>query len=140
MKIKYLNSKHQKIVESYVRSVKEVIYYATEESEEGKYNEFTELISTIVTYSNNFHKGVSKNDGAKEEFAFMIPNLLFYMAIGFLQGIQKKDQEYNTMKVVQKLANEAQEITGKIADILIDEDHEERRREILSEDIKTTNN
>jgi hypothetical protein len=98
------------------------------------------LISTIVTYSNNFHKGVSKNDGAKEEFAFMIPNLLFYMAIGFLQGIQKKDQEYNTMKVVQKLANEAQEITGKIADILIDEDHEERRREILSEDIKTTNN
>lgn len=140
MKIKYLNNKHQKIVESYVGSVKEVIYYATEESEEGKYNEFTELIGTIITYSNNFHKGVNKNDGAKEEFAFMIPNLLFYMAIGFLQGIQKKDQQYNTMRVVQKLADTAQEITGKIADILIDEDHEERRKEIFNEEIKTTSN
>lgn len=140
MKIKYLNDRHQKIVESYVRSVKEVVYYATEESSEGKYGEFTELIGTIITYSNNFHKGVNKNDGAKEEFAFMIPNLLFYMAIGFLQGIQKKDQEYNTMKVIQRLANEAQEITGKIADILIDEDHEERRKEIFSEEIKTTDN
>jgi len=140
MKIKYLNDRHQKIVESYVRSVKEVVYYATEESAEGKYNEFTELIGTIVSYSNNFHKNLNKNDGAREEFAFMIPNLLFYLTIGFLQGIQKKDQEYNTMKVIQKLANGAQEITGKIADILIDESHEERRREIFSEEIKTTDN
>ena len=140
MKIKYLNDRHQKIVESYVKSVKEVVYYATEESAEGKYNEFTELIGTIVTYSNNFHKSLNKNDGAREEFAFMIPNLLFYMTIGFLQGIQKKDQEYNTMKVIQKLANGAQEITGKIADILIDESHEDRRKEIFSEEIKTTDN
>jgi len=140
MKIKYLNDRHKKIVESYVRSVKEVVYYATEESAEGKYNEFTELIGTIVTYSNNFHKSLNKNDGAREEFAFMIPNLLFYMTIGFLQGIQKKDQEYNTMRVIQKLANGAQEITGKIADILIDESHEDRRKEIFSEEIKTTDN
>jgi len=136
MEIKYLNIKHKKIVEDYMSLVKEVIYYATEESIEGKYGEFTELIKTITTYSNNFYKSIDKNNGAKEEFAFMIPNLLFYMAIGFLQGIQKQDQEYNTMKIVHKLANTTQEITAKIADILIDEEHEGRRKEIFNEDIK----
>mgnify|MGYP003149746237 CR=1 FL=1 len=140
MEIKYLNIKHEKVVKDYMSLVKEFVYYATEESKEGKYGEFTQLIRTIITYSNNFYKGVNKSDGAKEEFAFMIPNLLFYMTLGFLQGIQKKDQEYNTMKMVKKLADTTQEITGKIADILIDEEHDGRRKEIFNEDIKTTNN
>ena len=48
MKIKYLNEKHKEIVDDYISLVKEVVYYATEESPEGKYNEFAKLIETII--------------------------------------------------------------------------------------------
>lgn len=140
MKIKYLNEKHKEIVDDYISLVKEVVYYATEESPEGKYNEFATLIETIIQYSNNFYKSINKSDGAREEFAFMIPNLLFYMTIGFLQGIQKTNQEYNTSKIVSKLANTTQDITGRIADVLIDEENKERRDKILNEETETTNN
>ena len=44
MEIKYLNKKHQKEVEDFMSLVKEIIYYATEESAAGKYSEFNELI------------------------------------------------------------------------------------------------
>ena len=140
VKIKYLNDKHKAAVEQYVSLVNEVIYYATEDSSEGKYNEFSELLNTITAYSNNFYRSVDKNEGAREEFAFMIPNLLFYMAIGFLTGIQKKNQQYNTMKIVSKLSEQAQEVTGIIADILIDEEHAERKKELFSEDKIKLNN
>jgi transposase len=133
MEIKYLNKKHQKEVEEFMSLVKEVIYYATEDSATGKYSEFNNLIGTITTYSNNFYRSVKSNKGNKEEFAFMIPNLLFYMSIGFLTGIQKKNQEYNTMKIIKNLSDYATDVTGRITDILIDEEEKERRKELLNQ-------
>jgi hypothetical protein len=133
MEIKYLNKKHQKEVEDYMSLVKEIVYYATEESAAGKYSEFNELIGTITQYSNNFYKSVVSNNANKEEFAFMIPNLLFYMSIGFLTGIQKKNQQYNTMKIIKKLSDYATDVTGRITDILIDEEERERKEELLNQ-------
>tara|TARA_R110002012_G_scaffold294518_1_gene490693 strand:- start:160 stop:573 length:414 start_codon:yes stop_codon:yes gene_type:complete len=135
MEIKYLNKKHQKEVEDFMSLVKEIIYYATEDSGAGKYSEFNELIGTITQYSNNFYKSVVNDTANKEEFAFMIPNLLFYMTIGFLTGIQKKNQQYNTMKIIKKLSDYATDVTGRITDILIDEDEKERKEELLNQKI-----
>mgnify|MGYP003134201742 FL=1 len=44
------------------------------------------------------------------------------------------------MKIVSKLSEQAQEVTGIIADILIDEEHAERKKELFSEDKIKLNN
>lgn len=135
MEIDYLNKKHKKLVDGYIGYVKEIVYYATEDSQKGKYNEYSALITTIIEYSNNFYKGVNPYNNTKEEFAFMIPNLIFYMSIGFLTGLQKKKTRVDTMMMIEKIADTTQGVTGEIAEILIKEERQDKREELFSDDL-----
>ena len=54
--ILYLNDQHEKIVESHLKTIKKLMYFATEDVDGGKYKDFLHIVNSIFLYSNNFHK------------------------------------------------------------------------------------
>ena len=86
--ILYLNNNHKEVVEKLMKDVKELMYYATEEQISGKYQDFLNILDSVYLYSNNFHETTLKiegDNGVMAEFIFLIPNMIFYSAIDFLQ-------------------------------------------------------
>ncbi len=121
----YLNAEHEKIVEKNLLRVKRLMYFATENAERGKYHDFIEILESIYLYSNNFYttkvfkKG--SDSASTEEFLFLIPNMLFYTAIGFLSALKGTDSNNHIKNSLQKLVFNFEEITSELADVLIDE-------------------
>ena len=83
--INYLNDEHKLIIQRYLIDIKKIMYYSTEFTESGKYQEFINIMSSVYTYSNNFYKSMLKKEdnGALNEFMFLIPNMMFYTSIGY---------------------------------------------------------
>ena len=130
----YLNEQHQKIVSNHIKMVKRLIYYATEEAEKGKFQDFLTILRSIYMYSNNFYNTeVDKKKcdrGTVSEFLFLIPNMSFYMAIGFLTGLKNNDDNLDLRDRVERIAMFCEDTTSELADILIDE---EEKKNILKE-------
>ena len=118
-----LNTK--KVVERHIISMKRCMYFATESATTGKFQDFLTILDTIYVYSNNFYTAQinKKNctDGAIQEFMFLIPNMTFYSAIGFLSALKNDKNQNFIRESLEKVAMYCENTTSELADILIDE-------------------
>tara|TARA_R110000751_G_scaffold86955_2_gene172728 strand:- start:1043 stop:1480 length:438 start_codon:yes stop_codon:yes gene_type:complete len=132
----YLNKSHQEVVEVLMHDVKKIMYYATEDEISGKYQDFLNILDSVYLYSNNFHETTLKiegDDGVMAEFIFLIPNMLFYTAIGFLTGL-KTIENGETMSVhLEKIGSLCENSTSELADVLIDATDKKRLLEDILE-------
>ena len=136
--INYLNDEHKLIIERYLIDIKKIMYYSTEFTESGKYQEFINIMSSVYSYSNNFYKSMLKkeNNGALNEFMFLIPNMMFYTSIGYLTAL-KDENNYSILgDYLEDIATLTEEATSELADILIDNrEKQEIIREIFNSHI-----
>lgn len=132
IEISYLNSKHQQVTEEYIKDLKELMYYATETADNGKYQEFVEIMSSVYIYSNNFHDSMLKKEdsGVIAEFLFLIPNMMFYTSIGFLTALKNNNNYKELGKYLEEIASATENTTSELADILIDN---QEKQKILKE-------
>ena len=133
----YLNDQHKKIAEAHIKSIKRLIYFATENEDSGKYQEYVEILNSIYLYSNNFyHTMVDKTDtdnGVVAEFIFLIPNMCFYSAIGFLTALKNDSNISEMNNYLEKIAVICEVATSELANILMDENERENIIKDLSE-------
>ena len=134
--ILYLNNNHKDVVERLMKDVKELMYYATEEEISGKYQDFLNILDSVYLYSNNFHETTLKiegDDGVMAEFIFLIPNMLFYTAIGFLTGLKTKENGDVMVIHLERIGSLCENSTGELADVLIDATDKKRLLEDIVE-------
>ena len=84
------------------------------------------------------------NNKMTEEFMFLVPNMTFYMTVGFLSALKNKDNEQELDRAVRKMILRTEELTGQLADILIDREHNfnilDDEEEESDEDMENTAN
>ena len=122
--ISYINENHKKIVEIHLRKIKQAMYFATEDVAEGKYQDFLDIMNSVYLYSNNFYDTmVEKRDNnvLLEEFMFLIPNMVFYTAIGFLTALKDGGNDNLMRSSLEEIGSICENATSELADILIDE-------------------
>lgn len=129
-KNKYINKLHRSLIEDYISYVKKLVYFATEDAGNLKFKNFSEILDTVFAYSNNFHKNIKDRTSMKEEFVFLIPNMTFYLSVGFLTGLKHKQNADEMQDFIERMAKQTENVTGELADILIDNSQE---LEILEE-------
>ena len=117
---KYINKEHEAIVEQYVLYVKKLVYFATEDAGNMKFQEFAEILESVFMYSNNFYDTMTKKKHMVEEFMFLIPNMVFYLSVGFFTGLKNKNNAKDIEMCIDRLAKKTENITGELTDILID--------------------
>tara|TARA_R110000824_G_scaffold88958_1_gene218462 strand:- start:8 stop:481 length:474 start_codon:yes stop_codon:yes gene_type:complete len=117
---KYLNEKHRKIIEIYILYVRKLIYFATEDAGDRKFKDFLDILDTVFAYSNNFHDSIKERTTMNEEFVFLIPNMTFYLSVGFLTGLKHKENNKDMDRFIENMAKKTEQATGELADILID--------------------
>lgn len=140
--ILYLNEGHQEVVEVLMEDVKKIMYYATEDEIVGKYQDFLNILDSVYLYSNNFHDTTLKiegDDGVMAEFIFLIPNMLFYTAIGFLTALKTKVNQDSMVVHLEKIGSLCENSTSELADVLLDATDKKRLLEGVLEK-ETTNN
>jgi len=130
----YLNRQHQEIVESHIGKIKKLMYYATENVDSSKYKGFLDILNSIYLYSNNFYSTVldrsDDDNGVVAEFLFLVPNMCFYSAIGFLTALRDGNNDSDMKDYLERVAAISENATGELADILIDE---EEKKEIIKD-------
>ena len=134
--ILYLNEGHQVVVEGLMEDVKKIMYYATEDEIAGKYQDFLNILDSVYLYSNNFHETTLKiegDDGVMAEFIFLIPNMLFYTAIGFITGLKTKENGDVMVIHLERISSLCENSTSELADVLIDATDKKRLLEDILE-------
>jgi len=142
--ILFLNAEHQRIVDSHIRIVKRLMYYATEDVDIGKYQDFLEVLNSIYMYSNSFYSTMldksDTDDGVVSEYMFIIPNMSFYTAIGFLAALKNEKNSFNIKAILEKIGTASENAISELADVLIDEkEKKELIKDIASIRIKQNN-
>jgi|TARA_R100000951_G_scaffold36077_1_gene30612 hypothetical protein len=117
---KYINKEHEAIVEQYVLYLKKLVYFATEDAGNMKFQEYTEILESVFMYSNNFYDTMTRKKHMVEEFMFLIPNMAFYLSVGFFTGLKNKNNAKDIEMCIDRLAKKTENITGELTDILID--------------------
>ena len=117
---KYLNQQHREIIENYILYVKKLVYFATEDAGDKKFKDFLTILDTVFLYSNNFHDSIKERTNMNEEFVFLIPNMTFYLSVGFLTGLKHKQNSDEMQEFIDRMAKKTENITGELADLLID--------------------
>jgi len=117
---KYINKEHEDIVEQYVLYLKKLVYFATEDAGNMKFQEYAEILESVFMYSNNFYDTMTKKKHMVEEFMFLIPNMAFYLSVGFFTGLKNKNNAKDIEMCIDRLAKKTENITGELTDILID--------------------
>lgn len=117
---KYINKEHEGIVEQYVLYLKKLVYFATEDAGNMKFQEYTEILESVFMYSNNFYDTMTKKKDMVEEFMFLIPNMAFYLSVGFFTGLKNRNNAKDIEMCIDRLAKKTENITGELTDILID--------------------
>jgi hypothetical protein len=117
---KYINKEHEAIVEQYVLYLKKLVYFATEDAGNMKFQEYTEILESVFMYSNNFYDTMTKKKHMVEEFMFLIPNMAFYLSVGFFTGLKNRNNAKDIEMCINRLAKKTENITGELTDILID--------------------
>ena len=101
------------------------MYFATEDVDGGKYQDFLHIVNSIFLYSNNFHKTmvdkVDTDNGVVAEFIFLIPNMIFYTSIGFLTALKDGENDEDMKDALEKIGLSCENTTSELADIIIDE-------------------
>ncbi len=139
--INYLNDSHKSVVEKYLLRLKKIMYFATENTESGKYQDFFDILNTVYRYSNNFYETMLKREdnNATQEFIFLIPNMTFYSCIGYLTALKNVTNIEQIRDALEKITVVTEDATSDLADIVID-DYENKKilREI--EELQLTKN
>jgi hypothetical protein len=117
---KYINKDHEAIVEQYVLYLKKLVYFATEDAGNMKFQEYTEILESVFMYSNNFYDTMTRKKHMVEEFMFLIPNMAFYLSVGFFTGLKNRNNAKDIEMCIDRLAKKTENITGELTDILID--------------------
>jgi hypothetical protein len=129
-KVIYLNEQHKEIVDRHLKMMQRMMYYATENTKDGKFQDYLSILDSIYMYSNNFHDTVvSKKNcdkGSVAEFLFLIPNMSFYTAIGFLTALKDGKNDLELRDILERIGVHCEDTTGELADILIDETENEK--------------
>ena len=119
--VKYLNDRHKDVIENYLLRLKKIMYFATENAESGKYQDFLDILRAVYAYSNNFHSTMLKNKDVTQEFLFLIPNMSFYSCIGYLTALINKINANDVKSDLEKVTVITEDVTGSLADIIIDD-------------------
>jgi hypothetical protein len=117
---KYINKEHEGIVGQYVLYLKKLVYFATEDAGNMKFQEYAEILESVFMYSNNFYDTMTKKKHMVEEFMFLIPNMAFYLSVGFFTGLKNKNNAKDIEMCIDRLSKKTENITGELTDILID--------------------
>lgn len=118
-KINYLNGKHKELVLEYLYYVKKQVYEATEYSENGKYQDFQDVLDDILTYHNDFYS-ISLSESGINEWLFCIPNLVLFSSLGFFAGLKTSQSKDYFEELQGKVHFATMELVGKISDMLQD--------------------
>ena len=127
--ILYFNNDHQYIIEGLLKDIKELMYFATEDEGLGKYQDFLNILDSVFLYSNNFHETTLKkeyDDGVMAEFIFLIPNMIFYTAIGFLTALKTVENRKIMRDFLEDIGSSCENATSELADVLIDEQEKKK--------------
>jgi len=122
--ISYINENHRRIVELHLRKIKKEMYFATEDVGEGKYQDFLDIMNSVYLYSNNFYDTMVEkrgDGGLLDEFMFLIPNMVFYTAIGYLTALKDGHNDNLMRSSLEEIGYICENATSELADILIDE-------------------
>ena len=117
---KYINKEHEGIVEQYVLYLKKLVYFATEDAGNMKFQEYAEILESVFMYSNNFYDTMTKKKHMVEEFMFLIPNMAFYLSVGFFTGLKNKENAKDIEMCIDRLSKKTENLTGELTDVLID--------------------
>jgi hypothetical protein len=127
--ILYLNDDHKSAVDRFISDIKQVMFYATEDEIEGKYQDFLNILDNAHLHSNAFHETTLKadgSDGVMGEFIFLIPNMLYYAALGFLSALKTPANTEDMMLHLESATSLCENVVGELADVLIDVIDEKR--------------
>jgi len=131
MKVDGLNKKHAKYLGNYIKQVQKLIYSATENAPEGKFNEVNDLLANVVRFSNKFREHANK-ESEINEWCYMIPNLMLYSTVGFLIGIKNKENRDIINEVVEDMFDKTVKMTTMTTTILDELEQVGELEEILS--------
>jgi len=81
----FANDEHRIILETYITMCKE---FAKEVSNKNRYENYLEVVDTIIEYSNNYGSGTRENNWW--DWMLIIPINLAVATNGFLAGIETK--------------------------------------------------
>ena len=109
--VKYLNDRHKDVIENYLLRLKKIMYFATENAESGKYKDFLDILSAVYAYSNSFHSTMLKN----------------------------KINANDVKNDLEKVTVITEDVTGSLADILIDDLEEEELIKQIQQEHLTKN-
>ncbi len=127
------NDKHRHILQKYMKYVKSVVYYVTEDEIVGKFSDFNNILNTIINYSNEFKETNKQNGEISEEWRYMLPNLVLFSTIGFLSGINNNSMNEQIEKLKNNLFIKTSEMIGQITDIYEEEDLKKQIELIIEE-------
>ena len=127
------NDKHRHILQKYMKYVKSVVYYVTEDEIAGKFSDFNNILNTIINYSNEFKETNKQNGEISEEWRYMLPNLVLFSTIGFLSCINKNSMNEQIEKLKNNLFIKTSEMIGQISDIYEEEDLKKQIELIIEE-------
>ena len=128
MKLKTINDKHESLLKSQISFIKGIAYEATEDCEEGKFEDYNDILNNIIKYTNKFQKLIEENNKDKE-WVYMSPNLMLYSCMGFLSGI-RNDENNNTINRLSELLFERTiDMVNKTSLIIEDIDCEQSKKD-----------
>jgi len=115
--IEGINQVHTKILNDFVVYVKQQTYIITEDCEDGKYQDFADVMEDVFAYYVDFRKYAVKDEGGIEEWVYMLPNLLMYSFLGFLAGVKSKSNYRLINNIETKVIQATMETIGLISDM-----------------------
>ena len=105
----YASEEHRQIIETYVLMCTE---FSKEVSTKAKYNNYLDVLDTILEYHNNYGKGVKENNWY--DWLMIIPINLSVATNGFLAGLETRSNSA-TLRAYKTVLNEmVHDVTGKI--------------------------
>ena len=117
---KHINAKHEDLVTKYIIYIQKQVYIATENADDGKYQDFQELLEDILMYHDDF-VGIGLNVENVEEWMFTIPNLTMFTALGFFAGLRNKENDRIIEKCVRNAYSSTMDVVGNLSDLMKDE-------------------
>lgn len=117
---KNINAKHEDLVTKYLIYIQKQVYIATENADNGKYQDFQELLEDILMYHDDF-VGVGLDVENVEEWVFTIPNLTMFTTLGFFAGLRNKENDNLIERCVRNAYSSTMDVVGNLSDLMKDE-------------------
>jgi|2_EtaG_2_1085320.scaffolds.fasta_scaffold10963_2 hypothetical protein len=120
--------KQSELLNRYITFVQGIAYEATEDCGIGKFEEFNDLINNIVKYTETFRQ-IVETEKQINEWAYMIPNLTLYSAMGFFVGVKNKKNRHYIDSLSEELFERTLSVVSDTTDILVESKRKKERIE-----------